>query len=300
MKLWIPGANGLLGTALCSSLSKAGNVPFVGTNHKQADITDLPAIRAFARAHLGITHIVNCAAYSLVDLSETHREEAYLANAIGPENLAVLAREIGAKLLHVSTDYVFSGNGNKLLSENDPVAPSSYYGKTKLEGEERVQWTLSSACILRVSWLFGPGGKNFVSKLLQLLQEKNEIQLTNDQWGRPTYAPDAADAILKLLDHSGIYHFANTGIATKYEFGVAMKEELKNLGASLAADSILPVPGSMFQSPCKRPVFTAFDTAKIERHLKMAIRPWRAALQEFLQETQKETRPSYASATASR
>lgn len=275
MRLWITGANGLLGSAL----KQKGDL---ATGRAEADIGDLDALRAFASEHRGITHIVNCAAFSLVDLSETERETALRVNALGPENLAVLAKEIGARLVHISTDYVFKGDLHRPLNEKDATAPCNYYGFTKLEGERRVARMLPSACIIRTSWIFGQGGKNFVAKLLELLQEKEEIRLTDDHWNCPTYAPDLADAILQMLDVPGLYQFANGGAATKYEFGLAMKEEAEAAGFPLTIKRIVPVPGSTFPSLAKRPVYSVFDTAKIEKKLKAPIRPWREALRDYL------------------
>lgn len=268
---WITGAKGLLGSALslqCKPVVLSG---------REVDIADLISVKTFVKKHPEITHIVNAAAFSQVDAAEEFRAEAYRANVIGPENLAHVAKEIGAKLIHISTDYVFPGDLKRLLAEQDSVKPCNYYGKTKLEGEHRV---LANALVIRTSWLFGRAGKNFASKLLQMLQTQKEIHLTNDHWHRPTYVFDLADAIVQMRDHSGLYHYANSGIATKYEFGLAMREEALRLGFPIATQSIVPVPGSFFPAPCKRPVYSAFDTTKIE-HL-VPIRPWRDALREFL------------------
>ncbi len=269
---WITGSRGLLGSALtakCKAHLATG---------REVDISDRPAVFAFVKNNPGITHIINCAAFSQVDAAESCREEAYQANAIGPENLALAAKEIGAKLIHISTDYVFSGKVHRPLTEDDPVGPCSYYGKTKLEGEKKA--LEHSACVIRTSWIFGSGGKNFVSKLLKMLQLQKEIRLTDDQYGRFTYAPDLADAILLMLGKSGLYQFANAGISTKYEFGCAMLEEASLLGFPIVAESIIPVPGAFFQAPCERPAYSALDTTKIEAF--MPIRHWRNPLKDFL------------------
>lgn len=276
MNLWVTGANGLLGSALRGKAQ-------VVTGHREADIADPVVLRAVASQHPGITHIVNCAAFSLVDASEIEREAAFQANAAGPENLAILAKEIGAKFVHISTDFVFQGDLHRPLKESDPTHPCNYYGYTKLEGEKRVLQALSSSCVIRTSWLFGHGGKNFVASLLELLQSKEEVRLTDDRWNCPTYAPDLADAILQMFDTQGLFQFANRGVATKYEFGIAMKEEAEAAGMPLAVKRIIPVPGDTFPAPAKRPVYSAFDTSKIEKKLKSPIRHWREALREYLQ-----------------
>lgn len=275
MKLWITGAKGLLGSELAKKA-------YLATNHRDADITDLSALFSLVKKHPGITHIVNCAAQSVVDTAETLREETFQINAIGPENLALVATEIKARLVHISTDYVFEGNGLIPLKETDPTGPCNYYGLTKLEGEKRVHKVMPSACILRTSWIFGNGGKNFVAKLLRLFETKETVQLTSDQWGRSTYAPDLAAVIHRLLNHSGIYQFANQGAVTRYEFGLAMQKEALKLGLPLKVKNIVAVPSSTFSMLAKRPVYSVFDTTKIEKELNLTIRPWENALKEFL------------------
>ncbi|MGB7978482.1 MAG: SDR family oxidoreductase [Chlamydiales bacterium] len=269
--LWITGSRGLLGSALSAKSEgfKTG---------REVDIGDLAAVRAFLKKNRGITHIVNCAGFSAVDAAEQAKEEAYRANAIGPENLAISASEQGAKLIHISTDYVFSGPLRRPLSEKDPALPCNYYGLTKLEGEKRA--LARSACVIRASWIFGSGGKNFVSNLLKTLQTQKEIRLTDDQWSRFTYAPDLADAILQMLDQTGLYQYANAGVATKYEFGLAMREEALLLGYPIRAEAIIAVPSNAFPAPCQRPAYSAFDTAKIEPFV--SIRHWRLSLKDFL------------------
>ncbi|OGN63723.1 MAG: dTDP-4-dehydrorhamnose reductase [Chlamydiae bacterium RIFCSPHIGHO2_12_FULL_49_9] len=279
MKLWVTGASGLLGSAL---LAKAGGI---GTNRKEADIADIESLRRFVKLHPDITHIVNCAAFSLVDLAETHKEEAYLANAKGPENLGRIASEIGSRLIHISTDYVFPGAGNKPLKEEDPTGPCNHYGKTKLEGEKLLLSAFPNACILRVSWLFGKGGKNFIARIMDLFKAQKEVRLTADQWGRPTFVPDLVQVILKMLDLSGLYQFANSGVTSKYEFGLALFNEARKMGFPLKAESILPVPGSTFPSSCKRPAYSAFDTSKIEKKLGVTPRHWQEALDEHAKAT---------------
>lgn len=281
--LWITGSKGLLGSNLLNAKRKIDPESALLQTGREVDIADIAAVKGFVEKHPQITHIVNCAAFSQVDSAEDRREEAYRTNAIGPENLAIVAKEIGANLIHISTDYVFAGKGRKPLSEKDPTGPCSIYGKTKLEGEERA--LSHSACVLRTSWIFGGGGKNFVSKLLKMLQSQKEIRLTDDQWGRFTYAPDLANAILKLLDQKGLFQFANAGVATRYEFGLAMREEAFLMGYPIMADAIISVSGVSFPTPCERPTYSAFDTSKIERLI--TIRHWREALKDFLCEQQR-------------
>lgn len=276
MKLWIPGAAGLLGSALCRAS------PGALATGREVNIGNEAAVRAVLEQHPDITHIVNCAAFSLVDAAETQKEEAFAANALGPENLAKVAQEKKIPFIHISTDYVFAGEAHIPLKENDPVGPLNYYGLTKLEGEQRVQQVNPDACILRTSWIFGDGGKNFVAKLLHMFRTQEEVRLTDDQWGRPTYALDLVGAILQMFGKAGVYHFANAGPTTKFAFGCAMRDLAEKQGLQLAVKRVIAVPGSMFPSPCKRPSYSAFDTSKIESLLKSPIRPWQEALSQFL------------------
>lgn len=275
MKLWVTGANGLLGKILAEKAD-------IATTHQDANIANKPALLSIVNKHPGITHIVNCAAQSVVDTAELEPKQTFSANAIGPENLAMIAQDINARFIHISTDYVFSGERRVPLKETDPTAPCNYYGHSKLEGELKVQKAMPSACILRTSWIFGVGGKNFVAKLLKLLQENETVELTSDQWGRPTYAPDLANIIYQLLNISGLYQFANQGAVSKYEFGLAMQQEAIRLGIPLKVKNIIPVSSSQFPSLAKRPSYSVFDTTKIEQTLNISIRSWREALREFL------------------
>ncbi len=257
--LWIVGAKGLVGSAF-----KVG----IGTG-REVDVGDLAAMRAFTKDKQ-ITHIVNCAVYSQVDKAEAEREDAFRTNVIGAENCAIVAKELGAKLVHISTDYIFPGDGNLPIKEDDPKGPCNYYGLTKWEGEQRVLKVLPTACVIRTSWVFGPGGKNFLARMTQMLQGDQVIRMVDDQWSRFTCVYDLVDVILKMKDRSGVYHFANKGIATRYEFAKEMKPDA----------NIIPVPASSFPAAAKRPRFTPFDTTKIEQIL--TIRTWQEALCDYL------------------
>lgn len=276
MKVWVSGSGGLLGSTLCRLF------PCIPSTKLEADIGNLDSLRAFANEHPGITHIVNCSAFSLVDLAETSRFEAHHINAIGPENLGKIAREIGAKIVHISTDYVFPGNIFRPLHEEDPILPLNYYGETKWEGERRLFSIFPSACVIRTSALFGNGGKNFIAKIFQMLMQKEEIYLANDQRNSPTFVEDLAQAIFQMLDESGLYHFSNQGSATKFDFGSAIWSFAKENGAVLKAKTLIPVPSSVFPSPCQRPLYSVFDTSKIKLKLKAPIRPWEDVLHLFL------------------
>lgn len=276
-RIWIVGAKGLVGTALCSQIREP-----ILTSGREVDIADFDAVYSFATKNDPITHIVNCAAFSQVDLAESHKEQAMRDNALGPETLGRLAKQIKAKLLHLSTDYVFDKTTARLLSEKDIPNPCNRYGWTKWEGEKRLAAVFPEACILRTSWVFGIGGKNFVARLIELLQTNDELKLVRDQTSRPTYAPDLCSVILQMLDHSGLYHFANKGPTNKYEFALALIDEAKARGIDFRCKILAPISSSEFLCDAKRPLYTALDTQKIEQLLSAPVRHWRDCLTEYL------------------
>lgn len=262
--LWITGANGLLGRSLrakCKAALHSG---------REVDIGSFEQVEAFIQAHPSITHIINCAAYTNVDQAEVQRAEAFRINAKGPENLARTKR----KLIHISTDYVFSGEQEKPYQESDATDPCNYYGLTKLEGEKRV--LDAGACVIRTSWLFGEGGNGFASKLFDLFLKEMRVRLIEDQWSKFTYAPDLADAILHMLDQTGLYQYANQGVATRYEFGMEMMRQAKQV----VVQTLIPISAAQFPMPCKRPRYSAMDTGRIESLVN--VRSWQEALKEFL------------------
>lgn len=277
MSIWVPGARGLVGSALVTQLGDK----CLGTG-REVDIGDEREVNKWVEAHPDLTHILNCAAFSEVDPAETRREEAYLSNAIGPEVLGRVAQRKGLSILHLSTDYVFSGEGTKPFLEEDPTAPCNYYGQTKLEGEKRLFAACPKATILRTSWVFGKGGKNFVAKLWDLLQTRESLRMVSDQKGRPTYAPDLVKAMLHLLDSPGLYQFANAGVTSKYEFALVLREEMEARKIPIRCTAIEAALSHEFPSPARRPSYSAFDTRKIETTLQWQPRPWREALREFV------------------
>lgn len=272
MKIWVTGARGLVGSVFYEEFSPL----CVGTG-REVDIADRNQVDAFLQQHPEISHIVNCAAYSLVDGAEKEPHIAHLANAIGPENLAKAAKERGLRLLHISTDYIFDGKKGSPYKEEDVPFPLNAYGKSKLEGEQRVLSSHPGATIVRTSWVFGRGGKNFVAKLLQMLQDVAEIYLSHDQVGRPTYAVDLAQALFLLLEKEGIYQFANQGEATKFSFGCFLRDLQGRSDVQ-----IFQVPSSHFPFVCHRPPYSVLSTEKVAPLLPRPIRPWQEALAEFL------------------
>lgn len=285
MKIWITGAQGLVGKSL-QKLCKQQHISCLPTGHGDVDISSLPSVKEFFHAHPDITHIINCAAFTRVDDAEKQTEEAFKANTLGPENLGKLAHLENLKLVHVSTDYVFDAENPSPLAETAAHKPKSIYAKTKQEGEVRLLSEFPHACIVRTSWIFGHGGKNFISSLLNKLQSEKKISVVQDQVNRLTYARDLAEVLLALLCHEGIYHFANQGIASRYEVALKMKQLLKENGKEPPCDEIVGVSASMFPTPAPRPRFSVLDTQKIEKLVGITPRSWQEALKEFVNEQQ--------------
>jgi dTDP-4-dehydrorhamnose reductase len=292
MRIWLTGAGGNLGSVLCARLEALGS-EFVATD-RSLDIGDLTAVSRFVEKEQP-TLIVNAAAYTLVDEAETHEDEAFRANALGPENLGRLAAQRRASVLHFSTDYVFDGRSNEPYREEAPTAPLGAYARTKREGERRLlAVTGGHSMVVRASWLFADAGASFVQRILDLAAVRDELRVVEDQRGRPTYAPDLADAALRLVGlveperHPasarpyGVYHFANRGETTRHAFAEAIVERARALGLPVRTSWIVPVKTAEFPPlPAMRPAYSVLATEKIEAALGIAPRPWQAALDDF-------------------
>ena len=279
MKIWITGANGLVGKAL-QKLCLQEHLAYLATGH-EVDISSLSQVKQFFNSNPAITHIVNCAAYTSVDDAEKEPQVAYLSNTLGPENLGKLAHLAGIKLVHLSTDYVFDSEAPIPHSEMSILKPVNVYAATKKDGEERLLAEFPHACIIRTSWVFGNGGKNFISSLLAKLQSNVKIAVVADQINRLTYAPDLAAAIINLLCHEGIYHFANTGLASRYDVAEKMIEYLKDKAVCREVEKVLAV---QFPTTASRPRYSILDTQKYENLIGITPRPWQNALQEYIDE----------------
>ena len=282
----------MLGSVLRARLEELG-CDFVATD-RALDIGDLAAVSRFVDEEQP-NLIVNAAGTARVDAAESHENEAFRANALGPEHLGTVAKESGASVLHFSTDYVFDGRANRPYRESATCAPINAYGRTKLEGERRLLEATGggSVWLRRTSWLFANDGSSFVQKLLDLIFERDEVRVVNDQRGRPTYAPDLADAALRLAGlveperHPtaarpyGVYHFANRGEVTRHAFAEAIFDRAKALGLPVRASRIVPVTTAEYLLPAARPAYSVLDTTKLEGALGIDTRPWQAALDDF-------------------
>ena len=277
----ITGSNGQLGQSFKFCSSEYQKFNFVYKDFFQLNICDENQLRNFLEKEK-ISFLINCAAYTNVDNAEQEIEKTQKINTNAVEILTHLSLEYQFKLIHFSTDYVFDGNSNKPYVENSKVSPKGIYGKTKAEGEKVILNSNADAWIIRTSWLFSPFGKNFVKKILFLLQKKNKINVISDQIGSPTYALDLARDILKILSDkisnngSGIFHYSNAGQTTWYEFALKIKE------LSKLSCNINPIETDEFRSSARRPKYSVLSSENFKKEFKIRPRPWELALEDCL------------------
>lgn len=278
MKLWIVGKQGLLATALRTECHERQH-RYAATSREEVNILDLQEVRDFMESFQP-THILNAAAYTQVDLAEKEKDAAYALNVTGVENLVYAAQKYGAKLVHFSTDYVFSGQQSIPYREGDLPRPINYYGETKFLGEQAIWKHLENGLVLRTSWLFGRTGNNFVSKIKYLMGKHKTLSIVKDQFGRPTFAEDLAKAALSLLDHAGLYHFANRGEGSWFDLAGEILLHLQK-EQDIICREIKPIATEEYPTLARRPKFSVLATEKIEKE-GIRIRPWREALQDAL------------------
>lgn len=244
------------------------------------DVCDAGAVEELV-ARVKPDYVVNCTAYTNVDGAEDDAEACRLLNVDGVRNLAEACSRHGARLIHVSTDYVFDGTGSRPYIETDPTNPVSVYGRTKLEGERQVERILpGQSVILRTAWLYSVYGRNFVKTMLRLGAERDEIGVVADQRGTPTYAPVLAEAVLRVMDsvewHPGLYHFTGKGQTTWYDF---TREIFRIAGVGNCA--VKPLTTEQYPTKASRPAYSALDTGKFERVFGMEIPGWEDSLRRF-------------------
>lgn len=280
-KVLITGCNGQLGRAL-NQLLAGGTVEVINTDVDNLDICNLEQVLTIVRREQPDT-IINCAAHTAVDKCETDIRNAREINARGPKNLAVAAKEAGAQLVQVSTDYVFDGTAGKAYVETDTPCPQSIYGSTKLDGERAVMETMDRYYIVRTAWLYGDGN-NFVRTMLRLAKERDTISVVNDQFGSPTSALELARMILHIVDSGeyGIYHGTCEGVTSWYEFA-------KTIFSLAKADvKLLPVTTEEYTAAiAKRPAYSVLENAKLNSQGSYRMKPWEDALKEYMNGEQR-------------
>ncbi len=269
----ITGCNGQLGTELKKRLPDA-----ICADVDMLDITDETAVQKFVREN-NVDLIINCAAYTAVDKAEDDIEMATKINVDGPLNLA----KTGAKIIHISTDYVFDGMGHVPYSPDDETNPISVYGKTKRYGELAVLENAPVAVVIRTAWLYSPYGNNFVKTMRRLGAEKESINVVSDQIGTPTYAGDLADAIVQIIpqmtrENSGVYHFTNMGVCSWYDFA----SEIMEMSGLMC--TVNPIKSSEYPTRAVRPFYSVLDKSKIQKVFNIKIQHWKKGLEKCLKQ----------------
>lgn len=283
--IWLIGNKGMLGKEV-EGLLKDHSIAHI-TNDIEVDITDYDAIIDFIGGR-AVDWIINCSAYTAVDRAEDEPELAFRINAEGVLNIAKLARHKNAKLIHISTDYVFDGEKEGCYTERDVPNPPGVYGKSKLAGEENIRRTWPKNFIVRTAWLYGRHGQNFVYTMLRLFGEKDVVKVVSDQHGNPTFTKDLASVIVNISRRDseayGIYHFTNEGYTTWYDFALRIQELAIEYGILERKCKLVPINTSEYPCRAKRPLNSCLSKEKIKAVFGFKIREWKEALNEFVKE----------------
>lgn len=273
----ITGCNGQLGRSLGKLIGSDGAL---FTDVEELDVTDEKAVGQLVEGE-GIDTIINCAAYTAVDRAESDQDRARLLNAVAPGILARVMERVGGRLVHVSTDYVFNGRACAPYKETDPTDPQSVYGQTKLEGEQTVLEECRDAVIVRTAWLYSPYGNNFVKTMLRLGRERNEIGVVYDQVGSPTYAPDLAEACLRLAQRDrepGIYNYTDEGAVSWYDFARAIHRL-----AGITTCRVNALLTEQYPTPAARPHYSVLDKQKV-KDAGIRVPYWEESLEHCIKE----------------
>ena len=276
MRCLVLGGTGMLGQAVVAEARARGGAA-LGLSHLQADVTERDSLLGWAKAFRPEV-VINCAAHTRVDACETETERAFAINAEGAGNAALLAEQAGARLVHVSTDYVFEGGASEPYREDSPTGPLSVYGKSKLEGERRAL-AYDRSTVVRTSWLFGPGGPNFVATMVAMIDAgRLPLRIVDDQRGAPTYTRFLARALLDLAEReaTGIVHYQNREPVSWYAFAV----EIARLWSGAA--EVIPVTTAEFPRPAPRPAWSVLDVGRFEQLAGRRVEPWEWGLVETL------------------
>ena len=289
MNILVTGCKGQLGTELQKIAANDAEHQWLFTDVDTLDICDKEAVeRCFSANNIDVC--INCAAYTAVDMAEDEPELAEKINAYAPQVLAETCLKHNALLIHVSTDYVFDGNGQVPYLESDAVNPQSAYGRTKADGETRIRLSGCKHFIVRTAWLYSAVGKNFVKTMLMLGDTKDEINVVADQKGCPTWAHDLAQALVALLNKNGkepvheTFHFTNEGQITWHDFATAIME----IGGKTC--KVNPITTDQYPTKAKRPAYSVLDLSKIKEHVGIEIPFWRESLAKCIEELQTNNR----------
>ena len=285
MKTLITGANGQLGWEL--QRTRPDGWQIIALNRTGLDITDSGAVAAVFQKH-GPDLVINTAAYTAVDKAESEKDKAYEVNVRGAANIAKAAEHSGARLIHISTDFVFDGSKSRPYLPGDRPDPLSVYGSSKLQGEQAVLTeTMGKALILRTGWVYSSHGSNFVKTMLKLMAERDGISIVADQVGTPTWARDLAKTIYRfanIRDMHGIYHWTDAGVASWYDFAVAIQEEAHRMKILQSLIPIIPIRTEDYPTAAKRPPYSVLDKTATWQTLGRTASHWRVSLRLMLEE----------------
>ena len=282
--IWLIGCKGMLGTEIARQLTE-NKIDFVGTDI-DVDITNPQALADFAKGK-EISYIINCSAYTAVDKAESDADFARKLNEDGPRNIANLANQIHAKMIHISTDYVFDGSGSTPYTEDMTIAPIGVYGRTKVDGEAAVRQNLNEYYIIRTAWLYGRAGKNFVYTMIKAMNTHDAVKVVNDQKGSPTFAGDLACVIIKIINKDdvsyGTYHCTDLGEITWWDFTNEIKMQGIEAGLITNRDCVVnPCANSEYPTPAKRPAYSVLCKDKIQKALGITLPDWKERLKKFI------------------
>lgn len=277
MRILVTGVKGQLGHDVVNELAKRGHTP-IGVDVEEMDITDASAVEKEMKKE-PLDAVIHCAAYTAVDAAEDNREICMRVNAEGTRNIARVCRELDLKMVYISTDYVFDGEGERPWEPDDPRDPLNVYGESKYQGELAVEEYLEKYFTVRIAWVFGVNGKNFIKTMLRLAESQKEINVVNDQIGSPTYTYDLAVLLVDMVETEkyGRYHATNEGLCTWYEFA---KEIFRQAGVDIRVN---PVSSDEFPAKAKRPHNSRMDKRKLVRNGFRPLPPWQDALKRYLE-----------------
>lgn len=284
MKFYLVGSRGMLASDLAPMLEDCGDL--IRRDLPEIDITDIECVRRDMRAVVP-NIVINCAAYTAVDKAEEEESPCHAVNAIGAGNLATVCKELGMRLIHISTDFVFDGKACRPYTEEDTTSPISVYGKTKLAGENLIRQEMDDYLIVRTSWLYGSHGNNFVKTISRLAAERDRLGIVYDQTGTPTYTKDLAEAIINLIfikAEPGTYHFSNEGVCSWYDFAYEIFNILQSKGESLKLKELTPILSKEYPTAAARPAYSVMDKGKYKRVTSRSIPHWRDGLIRYFEE----------------
>jgi len=280
MKILVTGSGGQLGSEIKVLAESYPELIFHFTDYPELDLTDDRAVEEEFKQH-AFDYCINCAAYTAVDKAEEDKKMADAINAHACSTLARCCKTYGTTLIHVSTDFVFSGEAFRPLKETYLANPTNYYGLSKLKGENIIKDSMKRYFIFRTSWLYSSFGANFVKTMIRLSESKDELNIISDQLGTPTYARDLAKVILQVIssksENYGLYHYSNEGVASWYDFTKAIFE-YKNIDTK-----VNPIPTEKYPTPASRPHYSVMDKSKFKETFNIDIPYWRESLKECLE-----------------